>query len=1473
MSSSSAALPDVDNDEERELSVFSLNSKRGKPDPSQMNSLRRLMKDYKELLLTPIPFVHAAPLDNDLFCWHGNIRGPSQSPFEGGIFHITILVSANYPAEPPKIKIGNKIPHPFVHGDSLCLDMLEQSRSAFSGWTPAYSIQSILLQLQSFLLDGLEASQISTGRNVEFSQKQTSAWKMVFENRDKKGEGTLIPEEVRELMLEVGERKPSSAELALYYKMLNLPSDQPIDFPTFLLILEKKREYRKVVEEANRFSCPEVKCGHKQHLPKPPFPELSDEDFRLMLSEQELIKKEIQCFFSKKSIFLPDKEILGVGISFVRNPRDGTIHSIDSPLDLLSLHSFRKKRVLKSVDNSRSITHWLPVFIEPTHGKKCMHLLPRSLGIICSGSHYNFQPEMILQILPKLMSGILIRLAKGTLHFSFKVLQGYLMFHRLFLAAVKEFPELRGKANERVQKFVSFEEERHKKLVPNLSDFACLLTVLDVKFDSIFTSYLQEAEARTAAWILKQAPELDCPPNPRIDKERPSKSFDLSASSFKIMLMIKFFNERLTHRNGMSFEEICEKYDNRFGYPTEDLFEEASMAIKQIQKVTSFTGFYLLLGLDAPTDGSINQRLHDAIKRAKQKNYHGKKVLSLTSPDEYTKSHLKNFPSLESLIQDGQLSEDEPLWKEMCGNRYGVSSLPEYHKKIEFSFPWRHEYLKQSLESILEKLNDNPDFSALYKILELASPYIKVLEYRVNPTSNIKSGYYFLKVVLAKLKNLEKLVIKKGDAELGLKGSKHLCKGLEENGGSIRYLDLHYTYFSSECIEILQEGLSACKQLISLNLEGNPLNTDGAKSIAKVIMRHQVLKDLDLSSCNIDRIGAEHIAFSLYHNKSIVHLKFSKNPVTMEGLSKILSNLAYSSCIKSIFVGKIDNISRDASLSTAVSRLLEVNLSLKSLNFFGTAIGSTLNKDTIHALEKNRSIEVLDLCNSRISREHCFDLGRAVAGNQAIKRLYLNENLIGEDGFTQFSQAIYSSLKEESKLKEKKEKGIELSQSEIEEDLRPHDCKLQHVNFSKNQLNIAGSSAAQALTRFISFTESLVSLDLSHTNLGVVAGESIGAGLKDHLNLLTLNLSGNSLGEHGTKKLFKGLASNTVLQKLDLTSNSIGGRGAGYISEWLQNEKSKVSQLILFGNFIGIEGARSIATAITVNKTLTYLDLGLNRIRAKGAVAIANSIKANSTLKTLNLKLNFINDKAAIALAQSILGKPIEALSSDSEEKKFSTISKIEALSLAGNLIKPSVLAEIVDKLSESAQKTKVDVTDMLKVKIPSRLSKTIYCSPMPADVLEHTIKKIFVDGGCGAIANVTVFSHKKRQNFNSQKYAFVEFADIDSVEVALDLFAAHKTIIGRQAFKVMQAGKSIKKLQAQKVSSHFKIGTEKRDRGHPKENRSSRSDRDRGHPQESRSSSGRDHPQENHLKSWTEDTEDFPIVARGNRRRNRERE
>lgn len=97
----------------------------------QTNSARRLQKDLKELEESTIPLVgvSARPLSSSLFNWHGNLRGPVGTQFEGGVFHIEIKFPTDYPVSPPRIELCTPIVHPNVIKEkSICLDILDKSK-------------------------------------------------------------------------------------------------------------------------------------------------------------------------------------------------------------------------------------------------------------------------------------------------------------------------------------------------------------------------------------------------------------------------------------------------------------------------------------------------------------------------------------------------------------------------------------------------------------------------------------------------------------------------------------------------------------------------------------------------------------------------------------------------------------------------------------------------------------------------------------------------------------------------------------------------------------------------------------------------------------------------------------------------------------------------------------------------------------------------------------------------------------------------------------------------------------------------------------------------------------------------------------------------------------------------------------------------------------------------------------------------
>ncbi|KAK6502753.1 hypothetical protein TWF481_007800 [Arthrobotrys musiformis] len=87
------------------------------------------------------------PDDSDLHHWRAGLRGTPDSPYEGGVWDVDIVIPDNYPLAPPTIKFITKICHPNVHikTGEICLDLLK------SEWSAAYTISSTMTAIQTLL--------------------------------------------------------------------------------------------------------------------------------------------------------------------------------------------------------------------------------------------------------------------------------------------------------------------------------------------------------------------------------------------------------------------------------------------------------------------------------------------------------------------------------------------------------------------------------------------------------------------------------------------------------------------------------------------------------------------------------------------------------------------------------------------------------------------------------------------------------------------------------------------------------------------------------------------------------------------------------------------------------------------------------------------------------------------------------------------------------------------------------------------------------------------------------------------------------------------------------------------------------------------------------------------------------------------------------------------------------------------------
>ncbi|CAN6804874.1 unnamed protein product [Brassica oleracea] len=109
---------------------------------------KRILKELKDLHKDPPSSCSAGPVAEDMFHWQATIMGPSDSPYSGGVFLVTIHFPPDYPFKPPKVAFRTKVFHPNVNSNgSICLDILKEQ------WSPALTISKVLLSICSLLTD------------------------------------------------------------------------------------------------------------------------------------------------------------------------------------------------------------------------------------------------------------------------------------------------------------------------------------------------------------------------------------------------------------------------------------------------------------------------------------------------------------------------------------------------------------------------------------------------------------------------------------------------------------------------------------------------------------------------------------------------------------------------------------------------------------------------------------------------------------------------------------------------------------------------------------------------------------------------------------------------------------------------------------------------------------------------------------------------------------------------------------------------------------------------------------------------------------------------------------------------------------------------------------------------------------------------------------------------------------------------
>lgn len=1355
---------------------------------AQTYSIRRILKDIKEIQENKIPTVgvSAIPSNDNLYSWNCNIKGPKGTIYQGKIFKLILELPKNYPQSPPTVTIPKPFPHPNIIGSHICVDMLEEEK-----WSPAYSVLSVLIQLQSFL-----------------------------------------------------------------FKQPKLP--------------ENKERREEKVERLKK----EIELAVSNSPQNPPIKKVNIKDFYQKNDEDLLYESQLQCFHSKMNY---DESSLGLGLKISRYPRTRELSTCLPIPEFISLRSFMKQGIRKGI-NKQSFGYFLPLYFKNEQKDKVLHLAERGISFIMTNSPKRFEPEMAKKVIFKAMSSIFITITKNQTYPSINILRQFVSLHQLILLFTEKYPEIRDICDQEIKSFLDSEENRTKNNCSNLVNILLDLLVSDkYKFSDVIKDYFYEQLDRQVFWILQKIPELeDDDANIVIDENRSKVTF---MSQIVGYLLVMLFNDYLevTQKKYKKWTNMFKRLEGTFAKLPRRIEDQIQNRFKSsLTQVFSYDKYFQRIGMKKLRPEEIAQALKKAVKRSKDKKYHGclEELLKLPESNVQVKNYFKDKDSFQDVLSqetDKMVEENktEEHWKQKCIENFEIvknqittldslnieyspaelakecdelnysTNLIQSFKKdpalvlsskmeiedsekhkpslVEFypqNFTWRQLFAKLDLERTILFMHLELDFKSFYAKLEAVKDLIHGLSIVISPLNKIKSGYYFICSALSKLTNMKHLKISLYKVQqLNEKMMKSIVKGLKnfnKSGGeldSISLLRLDYestslrrktkrqetinleelfeTFFkcigsvkrfdctSSKILqlqsgELLGQFLEKNTNLIEINLNKSLTNQKVCEKLADGLMHSRKIRSITLKNCQSN--GIEKILYNLSFLPNLVYLNLTEIPLT--NLSKAIENLerllSINPFIEVLILRDIPTLFEN--LNNKFFKSLSRNSSLKAIDFslsesISNSVGSSLEHSTIQL---------------------AYSLGINNNGKGNLKHLYLKNLNIPVD-------LLFKHYYTSNQIEESVFGNMKTAEAMVGEDrVKRHNIKLETLNlegssfkkvFKDNykgfKLDAVKKNCFESFPNWVNLflhAKELRNLSLSDCSLSQSFFEILNAlytygsenGAKPQIdNLELLDLSENSENRF-SKQLAPLLKHITSLKKLNLGNCEMSVAGLIHLEEPLKS--TQIEYLNLFANGIDVDGAIKMSRVLEKNSSLKFLDIGYNRIRAKGLRSITKVIN-KSGLQGLGLRFNHLKDDEIQELITEI-----------SQAKK----AKLKFLLIKNNEIDDYYLEKISKILSEkSREDLKIDLLDKVELHLDERLSRTIW---IPSEESIYTVKnKLQNQKDVGVVMNIRKRKSKEYENKKGENESiFVEFANKMSVEKVIGLVSGKKLNFGLRNNKMV---------------------------------------------------------------------------------------
>lgn len=1362
-------------------------------------ALQRLMRDYNEIKKSnnDLYGVSALPLESNFFNWHGNVKALRNNIYNDYIMHIQIEFTEKYPIEPPTIRILNHH-YSFEFGEYISLDILNPKSPNKKAWNPSYTVLSILIELQDF-----------------FSK---------FDNN-------------------------------------------------YQMIPHKEKEIKKNIEEKNQYKC--SMCLHNKNLNY--WPEISQSLYKKSWENyQEEKEKEFVCYYSKLDF---QENPLGLGITISKIPRTQEIKGIIPKMDYIALKCFTKQKLRKDRKGDK-FTHWFPLYFG-NKDEQFFHLAKKAISLISSGSTRNFKPDMIFTVLPKFIMSLIVEIGSENVVDYSRSLKVLSHIYRIIIFFEDKFPEIYKKFENTVSNFIENPQQRHKDNTPSLGELI-IYTIIskNYSFEDILPAYLSEQLDRQIFWILQSIPELEkLIESSSIDDIRAKICFKSFLTGSHILLFSYYFSKSIIFKGIKKNEEIAKLMDSNNGIISEESINIHEKEIKKIFKIDNFQDYYKYLNLPVLNDQQVNEKLKQAYKNSAEKKYHGfDAVRFVPNPIKQIEKYLEKFPKLEDLMEGEKLkNENDPIWKDLVLEKFELArlikcqfpamemtpililenyerirrqnlftkkkhSFEDYkqqsldkmeefelkfkneNEKILMNFTWRKIYIKFYLEMLIKHFNNFADFKYLYKFLDITSSEIIHFNLDVGSTSNLKSDYNYIRVLLGKITNLKLLnlnVLSSGSTKYPTnegKLTKNLIKGInnfKNLGGNLQSLKLfidHQSYFSKEDMKTLSiwNILDKLPDLKSLDCSDSNLNEFAVEKIRNHFYYSKSITTLILTNCNLNDNTIKNLSDGLMKAKGIENI-FINNNKEIRNLSGIVNNLAFQPSLKILDIGENTNLNDIKNLCEEITKMLKMSQSLDTLicsdipNF-----NKNFNFEFFTSLGDNASLRYLDLSNS--GPIDFRNMGTAIAmnslkkGNLEVLRIRGNNNF----NFTNFETFIKSLIiSEEIHNKwygnnfniDIAKNTKEYYETKFHNNLKFLDFGGYNLNTSIN-INDLKNKSENEIKNLLINSKNLKKISFKNGNCNKYFIEMLNNALQYPNNLKYLNmekfLSGELLVKLFTNSFYTKNENgdlvkneNNQLEKLDLSNNKFGYSGIESLSKVLMENKS-LKYLNLYHNLFNVNGARRLSESLLNNKTLEVLDIGYNRIRDLGFKNIAESLINNkeSKISQISFRCNFIRSE--------IIMKILPELNKEN--------NRITVCNLSNNLINEESANKIYENLYQKENRSKInsDIFSINYLNNPERLERCVWITTVNEYASKVSILEAFdsweaklieqENSHMGVILDLKLFKGRRVISPSTKGVVegnrlFVEFVDPNSVNRLLKIASTEGFFISNSRLKVFRAG------------------------------------------------------------------------------------